>query len=455
MLGRHLLLAHLALLLACASRDPAPNLFLLVTVDTLRADYLGAYGSERGLTPSLDRLAAESVVFTAAYAPASFTFPSLSTLFTGRYPDELGITSNESALPEGVPTLATELSARGWRTAAVVSNFVLRDACGLAAGFDVYDDTFTRREVTRRWPERAAGDTTDAALETLDACSEGGGQRCFLWAHYQDPHGPYTPPEGGRERWLAAERAAPGGTRRLEVNADHSGVGGIPRYQAMQGEREAAFYLAGYAAEVHYLDAEVGRLLEAVEERGLAERAIVVFAADHGEGLGEGDYWFAHGEYLSDPLVRVPLLVRLPSGPVGTRDDLVAMVDLFPSLLGLLAEPASEADYLGRDLLADGAEEGDSTAYIANLAGGKTLRYGLIEPEFKFVTSEREGVWDGWLVRRGREGVDLTAAAPQVAARMRRDLLRFRKLVDRGRSETRQELSEAEREQLRALGYVD
>ena len=131
------------------------------------------------------------------------------------------------------------------------------------------------------------------------------------------------------------------------------------------------------------------------------------------------------------------------------------MVDLFPTLLGLLAEPPSEAGYLGRDLFADGAEDDDSTVYVANLAGGSTLRYGLVEPEFKFLTSERDGVWDGWLVRRGREGVDLTAAAPQVAARMRRDLMRFRKRLDRGQNETRQVLSEAEREQLRELGYIE
>ncbi|MBW1687678.1 MAG: sulfatase-like hydrolase/transferase, partial [Deltaproteobacteria bacterium] len=111
------------LMLAACRETPPPRLLLLVSVDTLRADELGAYGSRRGLTPNLDKLALESTVFTAAYASASLTLPSIATLLTGRYPEEMGIRSNESAVPESVPTLATELTARGWRAGAVVGNF--------------------------------------------------------------------------------------------------------------------------------------------------------------------------------------------------------------------------------------------------------------------------------------------------------------------------------------------
>ncbi|MGI9591483.1 MAG: sulfatase-like hydrolase/transferase, partial [Myxococcota bacterium] len=108
-----LLLAS-ALAAGCGGAQP-PDLLLLVTVDTLRADELGAYGSRRGLTPQLDALAADSVLFERAYASASFTLPSIATLLSGRYPEELGIRDNESGLPASVPTLATELAGRGWR----------------------------------------------------------------------------------------------------------------------------------------------------------------------------------------------------------------------------------------------------------------------------------------------------------------------------------------------------
>ncbi len=438
----------------CCSGATAPRpLLLLITVDTLRADYLGAYGSQRGLTPALDALARQSLVFSAAYAPASFTLPSIAALLSGRYPEELGISRNESALPASVGTLASALRERGWRTAAVVSNFVLRDASGLAAGFDVYDDEFSTRELTRRWPERGGAETTAAALRSLDSCADGTGPACFLWVHYQDPHGPYTPPPAARARLIEAERGEPDGRRELPVNEYFSGRGGIPSYQYFDGQREVAFYRAGYAAEVAVADAAIGELLDGVEARGLLSGATVVFAADHGEGLGEDDYWFAHGELLSDPLVRVPLMLRIPGTAPGRRDDLVSLVDLFPTLLQLLAGVAPDPERPGRDLLAEGAESRPSRPYLANLAGGEVPRYGLVEGEFKFVSALRDGVWDGALYRRGREGADLAPGAPQVAREMRRKLEALREGIGQ-RTEMRQELSPEEFERLRELGYA-
>ncbi|HEY5659049.1 MAG TPA: sulfatase-like hydrolase/transferase, partial [Myxococcota bacterium] len=157
-----LAVALLLFVVGCRGAPAPPTLFVLITVDTLRADYLGAYGSSRGLTPRLDALAEESVVFASAYSATSFTLPSVSAILTGRYPEELGIWVNESAVPSSIPTLATVLREHGWRTGAVVSNFVLRASSGLAAGFDVYDDDLPQREAVRPWPERTAGDTTEA-----------------------------------------------------------------------------------------------------------------------------------------------------------------------------------------------------------------------------------------------------------------------------------------------------
>jgi len=450
-------LASAAALLACGGAEP-PRLLLLVTVDTLRADRLGAYGSPLGLTPHLDALAAESLVFGSAYAASSFTLPSLSALLTGRYPEEYGMWSNESALPADVPTLASELRARGWRTAAVVSNFVLRRTSGLAEGFSRYDDETPNWEPTRGWPERVARRTTSAALPLLEGCTANAADRCFLWVHYQDPHGPYTPPPGLRERFLPGERAAPDGTRRLALREDHMGMGGIPRYQVLDGLREAAFYRAGYHGEVATVDTEVGRLLGRVAELGLADRSVVVFAADHGEALGEGDYWFAHGEYLSEELVRVPLLLKAPGQEPGRRDEVVALVDVLPTLLALLGEgsaPDAPAARPGRDLLAPGAGETASVPYLATLGGSTVRRHGVVEGDYKLVLTERDGVWDASLVRRGREGVELAAAAPQIAERLRARLSELRARYATGREELHQGFAPEDRERLRALGYVD
>ena len=174
--GRSLLAC--ALLFAGCAENP-PELLLLITVDTLRADRVGAFGSRYDLTPNIDALAAESVVFETAYAAAPFTLPSVSGLMTGRHPEALGIHRNESLVPDDVPTLASELSSRGWRTQAVVSNVILRHESGIASGFDVFDDEFPQAEAVRRWPERTAADTTDAALGSLRECRDSAAPCCL------------------------------------------------------------------------------------------------------------------------------------------------------------------------------------------------------------------------------------------------------------------------------------
>ena len=448
----------LALLLGLASCTPpeaGPRLLLLITVDTLRADHLGAYGSDRGLTPNLDALAARSLVFTSAYAPSAHTLPSIVSVLTGRFPEELGIWSNLSVLPPGTPTLARAFRDAGWNTSAVVSSWVLRRSAGLADGFARYDDELPQMEVTRPIPERIGADTTPAALSALDSCLPDARARCLLWVHYQDPHGPYTPPEHLRERHLEHERTRADGGRRLPPLQDNFSPAGIPIYQYLEGRDEVAFYRAGYKGEVDYLDEQIGVLLAGLAERGLEGDSVVVFTADHGESLGEHDYWFAHGELLSEEQVHVPLIVHAPGLAPGRREDLTGLVDLWPTLAARLLPSPSPTGASGRDLLSEGAEDRDSELYLATLRGSTTPRFGLIDRKFKYVASSRDGVWDGRLTRRGQDAPDLAAPAPQLAGEMRERLIG---LMDRYRlteEESRGRASEAEIEQLQALGYVD
>jgi arylsulfatase len=448
----------LALLLAglgCTAAPPPLALGLLITADTLRADHLGAYGSDRDLTPNLDKLARESLVFSNAYATAPFTLPSIASLMTGRYPEDLGIWSNESRVQHAASTLATALREGGWRTRAVVGNWILRGESGLSAGFERYDDAFPQRESTRGWPERIAEDLTDGLLRALDECTAGETPRCFVWGHFQDPHGPYTPPGNLRDRYLPLERRRPGGTAQLPLRSDNRGYGGIPDYQFL-GEREVAFYRAGYDAEIRYMDREIGRLIDAVERRGLMEQSLIVFAADHGEALGEDDYWFAHGDHLMEPLVRVPLLIRMRGTAARQRDDVVSLVDVHPTLLGRATGISPPAKSRGRDLLAPNAAHGNSEPYLTTLGQALQLRSGLVRGEFKYTVEKRDGVWYGKLVRREREEVDLTPAAPRVAMEMRRQLFEFRRELTRDAPAIQQRApSDADRDKLRALGYLD
>jgi arylsulfatase A-like enzyme len=184
-----------------------------------------------------------------------------------------------------------------------------------------------------------------------------------------------------------------------------------------------------------------------------AQRAVIVFTADHGEALGEQDYWFGHGEYLNDALVRVPLWLRVPGTPPSRRDEVATLLDLHATLRGLAGAAANEPRAPGRDLLAPGAAEHPSRLYLATLWGSNETRFGWIEDGFKYVVTHRDGVWSGQLFRLGRDEIDLAAPAPQIAASMREKLADFRERILRPAPVVRPELSEQDRAQLRALGY--
>jgi arylsulfatase len=446
-----LLASSVALASGCGLLGRPRAVVLLITVDTLRADHLGAYGNTLGLTPQLDRLAAESVLFEAAYAPASFTLPSLSSLMTSRYPEEVGVTSNSTILARDVPSLASWYAGRGFATGGVVSNFVLRKESGFDRGFERYDATFPGREAVRAVPERVAPDSTAAALRSLDELRRDR-KPVFLWVHYQDPHGPYAPPQPLRARYLAHEQAAPDARRELPVSASVSGTGAIPKYQYLEGHRDPAFYRAGYAGEVATVDEAIGALLDGVRQRGLMEHATVVFASDHGEGLGEDDYWFAHGERLTDPLVRVPLIVRVPGRPASRRSEVVSLLDVFPTLAAL-AGGTPPADARGRDLLAPNAAAHPASIYMSTLTVSDIPRAGLVSRGFRYLVEANGPNVSERLFKLGDERRDVSTESPEALKALRAELMAARESL-RKAGTNEQAVSPEDQENFKALGYV-
>ena len=440
----------------CDSEPPAPpaettapaNL-LLVTVDTLRADHLGSYGSELGVSPSLDALADRSTVFETAYTPIPFTLPAVAGLMTGRHPQAIGIRSNLGRLPADVDTLALRFRERGFATGAVVSNPVLKPRTHLDRGFDHYDARLEGREKVRDVPERAARATTRAALEMLAQLAEAPGG-FFLWVHYQDPHGPYTPPERlVTPRLVEATRA---GDRVLPLRTGWSGLGGIPSYQFLEPHRNAAHYRARYAAEVANVDHAVARLVDALGERGLDRETAIVFTADHGEGLGENDYWFAHGELLNEPSVRVPLLLHVPGRPPERRTQLASLLDVVPTLIALFdLGPVAKAG--GVDLLAPpGAHPLERDLYLTNGARRERHREAIVSGRTKLVRSGPRMRAEAALFALPDESHDLaTSRADRLDAlgRRLREIRPRPAVVDPAPAPTEDEAAA-----LRALGYV-
>jgi choline-sulfatase len=305
---------------ACSSASgprptPTAHNLLLITIDTLRADHVGAYGYTRARTPVLDGLASGGALFEHAYAAAPITLPSHATLLTGRYPPGHGARDNGLPVAPTVPTLATELHARGFATAAFVAAFPLDHQFGLNRGFDVYGDRLPRGADGRLANERPAADvvndaiawlrerrTTNAEPRTsnLEPRTTNHERPFFLWVHLFEPHAPYGDPSSTRP---ALDR---------------------------------------YDEEIATADREAGRLVSAL---GPARAdTLIVAAGDHGEAFGEhGEY--AHSIFVYDTTLRVPLLMSGPGIPAGSRVAApVTLGDVAPTVMRALGAPMRDVD---------------------------------------------------------------------------------------------------------------
>jgi len=385
---------------------------LLVTVDTLRADALGAYGKADAGTPWMDRLAAAGVLFQDAHAHNVVTLPSHANILSGRYPLEHGVRDNAGfRFPPGMDTLATLLKARGYATGAFVSAFPLDARFGLTRGFDVYEDSFVdaRSRPAFLEQERPGTETVALARRWLDAQ---GDRSVFCWVHLYEPHAPYRPP---------------------------------PALAARFADRP-------YQGEVAAADAALGPLLEPLLTAGRAGRTLVVLTADHGESLGEhGEA--THGIFAYEATLHVPLVVfaprlvspRVEPGPA-------RHVDLLPTILAALAVPVPPG-LPGRDLLAGGTGGGATATYFEALSGqlnrGWAPLFGVIRDGKKYIDLPIPELYD--LRRDFAETNNLAAAPPQPLDAWRGPLAAFRAL-DRG---PRRAAESAEtREKLASLGYV-
>ncbi|MBK7874588.1 MAG: sulfatase [Planctomycetes bacterium] len=346
----------LALLAACSRAPDRPNV-LLITVDTLRADRSSlATGSARVTTPRLDALAGEGVLCTHASTPRAKTTPALASLMTGLAPHAHGVRDLMAPLALEHATLAERLHAAGWRTAAIVGNYVLQARfSGLERGFEQWTEDLPDAHGVppEDVPQRTARSMTDGALAALglgpatdakagpNAPFVRAGDPWFLWLHYMDPHGTYAPPEAHS----VFRSAAPAPIDRTERT--HVAEYNVPAEARLpDGRVDAARVTDLYDGEVRYVDAEIGRLLDALRARGDLANTLVIVTADHGESLGEHDDWFEHGRDACEGCVRVPLIVRFPDDAPEERrrararcDADVSLTDLAPTLLDWLGLP--------------------------------------------------------------------------------------------------------------------
>lgn len=423
-----------------------PNI-ILITCDTLRADRIGAYGSASARTPNLDALAARSIRFERAYATYPKTNPALASLLTGRYPSAHGVRRNGAHLPESELTLAEILQAAGYDTAAFVSNHVMISRHGLAQGFHVYDDRLPDLIPTRQAQERNARSLVDAVLAWAPRPDEG---PTFLWVHFIDPHGPYTPP-GWKEK-----AARDDGTPPLPVSTTDTGAGSIPAYQALPGLTHAGEYVALYDAEVEFMDSEVGRLLEGLERNRLLEGAIVLFAADHGESLGDHGFYFQHGSSLYDSQIRVPLLISGPGIAPGVEENPVSGVDVLPTILEMLELPQPRG-IQGTSLSprSSGQESGGEDQET-----DRRVLFAELGSKYAAIRGSRKLIWDASAKKielldfeaDPEESLDLSQSEPERGRRLFESVARFAK---ENRRDVKALDDEETKRVLKSLGYVE
>ena len=330
-----------------------------MVVDTLRADALGAYACERGLTPRLDRLAEEGVLFQNAFSHAPWTLPSFASLLTSRTPPAHGAggrLGDLRGLPETIPTLPDRFREAGYATGAIVNVGFLARPFGVTRGFEHLD----ARAFENNQELRDARATTDAALEWIRGHADGA---FLLMVHYFDPHAEYRPPGEFRRRF-AADVDREDETFRFGVRS-HVSARRAGRLELRPELLERARRL--YEAEVAYVDDEIGRLLDGLQDLDLDRTTLVVVTSDHGEEfLDHGDW--EHGHTLYDELLRVPLILRQSGRLAPSRiDAAVGHVDLGPTLLSWCGLRACDS-FQGRDLV--GALAGAQVPPVPLLAFG-------------------------------------------------------------------------------------
>lgn len=453
-----------------------PNI-ILISVDTLRRDRLGCYGYSAAHTPHIDSLATQSILFEDATTPIAFTGPAHTSMLTGLYPMHHGVKMNGVGMPKTVITLPDLLSQNGYQTAAFISGWPLKDVVlNLGKRFGVYNDNFSKwkffpdtmqqliiikllyrtlRVLTGMdyIPSERAGEyTTEKAIAWLSKHAEG---PFFLFVHYFDPHGPHViPPTNDPKNDPYYATGAPVFRRSQPMEV---------RRKILENPQRVVHIKQLYDKEISYTDNQIGRLLDALKTLDLMKNTYVIFTADHGESLDEHGYYFNHGEYLYDNVIRVPLLLRIPEARYkGIRvSNQVRLVDVTPTVLDA-ANIQTNLDLDGRSLLSivHGKETAErvSLGAVEDIWSTSTARYYVRQKGYELI-------WDLNIPRVGENPVyeqlfDLTKDPDELHNLTDRDLPILPELRNRMRQWVQGDTLRIPspdpeiREQLHAIGYL-
>ncbi len=412
-------------LVLLAASLAAPNVVLL-SVDTLRADYLGCYGYSHPSSPVLDAFAKEGLLFEDCVCEVPLTLPSFGAMFSSLYPRTTGTTKNGLRMNAKTPLITEIFKKAGYQTFCVQSNWPLKGhLSGLNRGFDVYDDQFDQKRWGFMLGERNAEHVTDASVKMLEQRDPA--KPFFLWIHYSDPHAPY------------------------QLHKEFNVVGPLDGLDSHERVR------AKYASEVAFTDYHIGRFLAALPK----ENTFVLFVADHGESLYEHDY-LGHGRRIYQTNLHVPLILRGPGIAPGRSKSPVCVLDVGPTLLGM-AGLAPAPKMLGRNVVSGG--QATPTRYIETY-GGAVPRVPIIKALLRRSGPQERGViHEGWKLILGsgtelfylpddpNELHNVAGENPERVAELRNMTEQWDKQCPRGKAQE-SKLSAEDVEALKSLGYL-
>jgi len=428
---------------------------LMIVVDTMGTRHLGAWNEGLDTSPTIDALAAEGIRFTRASSPTPWTQPAVASMMTGLTPSHHGVLHLFDKLPEDKLTLAEALQARGYKTAGVISHFLINRERGYAQGFDVYDEGAVAGHTEVSSPK-----VTRTAISELKRLKD---ERFFLFVHYFDPHSEYlhhpqydrTSGYDGPARQWGRDIVSLRAERHHMTPADVDFLSGL------------------YREEIRYTDHHIGLLMAQLDKLGLKENTLVILTADHGEEFMEHD-WIGHTKFLYDTLLHVPLVFRLPGRLApGTVAAPVSLNDLMPTLLGMSHISPKDAGWDGRSLepyLRGGKAPADVPEFAEVCFLSPPEEQGTVVAEKQaFLSAVRLDGWklihdldlQGWslfnLADDPLEMNNLYAADHPQVGRLQPLLLGWEvdKVEKWGRDfEGMQQMSEEDRKKLRSLGYV-
>ena len=444
-----------------------PRRVFLITVDTLRADHMSLYGYPRATTPNLERLAATGVTFDQAICQWPKTGSSFASMFTGLYPHTTGLTHKAALrIPEEYLTLPELFKESGYETFGVISNAVLAARLGWNTGFDDFAQTWGNGDFTddpKGFRHLASAlRVNDLAVPLLRRHAKA--ERLFAWIHYSDPHAPYILPENRQNPFLMDAVFRGPGDRPLPAR--------ITKGYTLKGHSDLKYYVSQYDANVLVADEYIDKLLAEMRSLGLLEDSLIIFAADHGESLGEHNSWFEHGPLPYNTTAHVPLLLVMNGLPAGRRiDQPVELVDLYPTLRELIAPGREVPGLEGHSLwplLRNGEPDSRDAAAFQQAFSGAGRRPNLYssvqETTWKLVfnaggrrarlANSATGGFELYdLASDPLEARNLAATKPEEVRRLRRALVAW---MRQARAVGDEEEGDAETERaLRALGYIN